>query len=107
VVYSRVESSLTQTEGSTLFTIKELRKWVHFLRKKDQEWKWPFLEQKQVVAPYYTPKNTSDTTLIFESRFESGNLLLAVKITNNEYKLLLQNDSLTNKTAQCFLSLTI
>jgi hypothetical protein len=35
-------------------------------------------------------------TLIFESRFESGNLLAAIKISDREYDLILQNDINTN-----------
>ena len=30
------------------------------------------------ILPYYVPKNQEDSTLIFESRFESGNLRRAV-----------------------------
>jgi hypothetical protein len=30
--------------------------------------------------------------LVFESRFESGNLQLANKVSDNEYDLILQND---------------
>ena len=41
---------------------------------------------------YYRPKDEKDKTLIFESRFESGNLQLANKISDNEYDLVLQND---------------
>ena len=41
---------------------------------------------------YYTPKNSRDRTLVFESRFESGNLQLAHKQNDNEYDLILQND---------------
>jgi hypothetical protein len=33
-----------------------------------------------------------DTTLVFESRFESGNLKKAVKISDFEYDLHLKND---------------
>lgn len=39
--------------------------------------------------PYYKPENDEDNTLIFESRFESGNLLAAIKIAENEYDLIL------------------
>jgi hypothetical protein len=38
---------------------------------------------------YYKPKDANDKTLIFESRFESGNLLAAIKISENEYDLIL------------------
>ena len=40
--------------------------------------------------------------MIFESRFESGNLLAAIKISDNEYDLILQNDINTNGHTQWF-----
>ena len=43
-----------------------------------------------------------DKTLLFESRFESGNLYLAWKVTDNEYNLLMQNDINTNGHTQWF-----
>ena len=51
---------------------------------------------------YYKPKDANDKTLIFESRFESGNLLAAIKISENEYDLILQNDINTNGHTQWF-----
>jgi cytosolic carboxypeptidase protein 2/3 len=44
----------------------------------------------------------NDNTLIFESRFESGNLLAAIKVTDNEYDLILQNDINTNGHTQWY-----
>ena len=41
------------------------------------------------IDPYHRP---TDQTLIFESRFESGNLSMASKLSESEYNLLLQND---------------
>lgn len=41
---------------------------------------------------YYVPTGPTDKTLVFESRFESGNLQLAHKVSDNEYDLVLQND---------------
>ena len=43
-------------------------------------------------SDYYKPRNEKDKTLVFESRFESGNLQLAHKVSDNEYDLILQND---------------
>jgi len=40
--------------------------------------------------------------LSFESRFESGNLLAAVKVSDLEYDLILQNDINTNGHTQWF-----
>jgi len=44
----------------------------------------------------------SDKTLLFESRFESGNLYLAQKVSDTEYNLLMQNDINTNGHTQWF-----
>ena len=52
--------------------------------------------------PYYKPVDDNDKTLIFESRFESGNLLAAIKVTDNEYDLILQNDINTNGHTQWY-----
>ena len=53
-------------------------------------------------ASYYFPESNQDRTLIFESRFETGNLLAAMKISNGEYDLVLQNDINTNGHTQWF-----
>lgn len=39
--------------------------------------------------PFYVPTSLEDTTLVFESRFETGNLLASIKVTDNEYDLIL------------------
>ena len=49
-----------------------------------------------IPLPYYNIIDLEDKTLIFESRFESGNLLAAYKVTDIEYDLILQNDINTN-----------
>ena len=38
---------------------------------------------------FYKLQGPEDRTLIFESRFESGNLLSAIKVNDNEYDLVL------------------
>ncbi len=60
----------------------------------NQEKKGPRLNRYyENLPPYYKLKNqTDDQTLMFESRFESGNLRRAVKITDTEYDLYLKND---------------
>ena len=35
--------------------------------------------------PWFIPRSSNDTTLVFESRFESGNLRRAVQVTPFEY----------------------
>lgn len=45
------------------------------------------------LKPYYKIKTgVVDNTLQFESRFESGNLRRAVKVSDTEYDLFLKND---------------
>lgn len=55
-----------------------------------------------VLAPYYTLTTISDRTLVFESRFESGNLAVAAKVSDNEYNLMMQNDINTQGHTQWF-----
>ena len=43
----------------------------------------------QGVEPYYSKKDKFDKTLIFESRFESGNLAAALKVNEADYYLAL------------------
>ena len=54
------------------------------------------------LRPYYTKENDQDNTLIFESRFESGNLRRAVKIGENEYNLILKYDHNTTAYTQWY-----
>mmetsp|Transcript_20229 Transcript_20229/g.37724 ORF Transcript_20229/g.37724 Transcript_20229/m.37724 type:complete len:558 (+) Transcript_20229:867-2540(+) len=42
---------------------------------------------------YYTPSSENDITLVFESRFESGNLRRAIQVYTNEYDLILRPDT--------------
>ena len=58
---------------------------------------------KHELKPFYSLKNKYDDTLIFESRFESGNLLCAFKTDDpNSYQLYLQNDTNTTGYIQWF-----
>ena len=57
---------------------------------------------KSSFKQYYTPVDENDKTLVFESKFESGNLNLAIKMSDNEYNLMLQNDINTNGHTQWF-----
>ena len=53
-------------------------------------------------CPYYLITDPADKTLCFESRFESGNLLCALQVNENEYDLILQNDINTNGHTQWY-----
>lgn len=58
--------------------------------------------QTNGLEPYYVPKDSEDKTLVFESRFESGNLYTVLKVTENEYHMCLQNDVNTMGHTQWF-----
>ena len=54
------------------------------------------------LKTYYQKENEEDNTLIFESRFESGNLRRAVKIAENEYNLVMKYDEKTTTYTQWY-----
>ena len=67
----------------------------------------PYLEKPSKgiankIKPYYETLSDDDLTLIFESRLEWGNLNYALKLSDNEYNILLQNDINTNGHTQWF-----
>lgn len=86
-----------------LLDVKKLLKTSNFVDKTQQS---ADPEKKQLVRvnlePFYTSTGPEDTTLIFESRFESGNLAAAVKVKDDDYHLLLQNDVNTGGHTQWF-----
>ena len=51
------------------------------------------------IEPYCVP---TDQTLMFESRFESGNLAIVSKVSQSEYNLLLQTDTNSRGHTQWF-----
>ena len=53
-------------------------------------------------SPQHFPSGPTDTTLVFESRFEGGNLHRAVKVYEYEYDLILRPDINTRSHAQWF-----
>eukprot|EP00437_Effrenium_voratum_P026684 CAMPEP_0181402510 /NCGR_PEP_ID=MMETSP1110-20121109/3212_1 /TAXON_ID=174948 /ORGANISM="Symbiodinium sp., Strain CCMP421" /LENGTH=751 /DNA_ID=CAMNT_0023524731 /DNA_START=33 /DNA_END=2288 /DNA_ORIENTATION=+ len=57
---------------------------------------------KPHLAPYYSPTGPDDRTLLFESRFESGNLRRAVQAYEFEYDLILNPDYNTKSHTQWY-----
>jgi len=65
----------------------------------------PYLEESEFsedLPPFYPVKEPEDTTLVFESRFESGNLRRAVQVYEFEYDLILKPDYNTRGNTQWF-----
>jgi hypothetical protein len=58
--------------------------------------------QDGALPPYYTKTDPADTTLIFESRFESGNLRRAIQVYEYEYDLILRPDINTRGHTQWY-----
>ncbi|XP_077884006.1 cytosolic carboxypeptidase 3 [Ictidomys tridecemlineatus] len=53
-------------------------------------------------TPLKPPVDTCDNTLMFEARFESGNLQKVVKVAEYEYQLTVRPDLFTNKHTQWY-----
>lgn len=58
--------------------------------------------QSEFDECYYHPTGPEDATLVFESKFECGNLSMASKVADNEYNLIMQNDINTLGYGQWF-----
>ena len=96
---SRNNNFSNKDNSSTNVVNHKLLKNNSLLRNKFQRPKTVFNELK----PFYSLKNKNDNTLIFESRFESGNLLCAFRTEDgNSYQLYLQNDTNTTGYIQWF-----
>ncbi|XP_065070880.1 cytosolic carboxypeptidase 2-like isoform X2 [Rhopilema esculentum] len=54
------------------------------------------------AKPHYRLQGPDDNTLLFESRFESGNLMRAIKVGDYDYELWLRFDLYTNKHTQWY-----
>ncbi len=54
------------------------------------------------VLPQYIPTSEKDTTLVFEARYESGNLQRAIQLMEFEYQLILRYDWGTMAYTQWF-----
>ncbi len=57
---------------------------------------------KVILEPWYKLKDRDDTTLVFESRFESGNLRRAIHVGGSEYDLICKPDINTKRHTQWF-----
>lgn len=103
--YGSIKTSNMLDKHRVQFDAKDLKKILErplLLQSKARPtFKWAFMEDSYKIEPYYQLSYENDKTLIFESRFESGNLSLAVKLSDSEYYLLMQNDALTKGHTQC------
>ena len=59
-------------------------------------------DNDQFMTPYYQPSFKNDHTLVFESRFESGNLRRAIQVYEFEYDLILKPDYMTRGHTQWY-----
>mmetsp|Transcript_14274 Transcript_14274/g.23959 ORF Transcript_14274/g.23959 Transcript_14274/m.23959 type:complete len:732 (+) Transcript_14274:275-2470(+) len=61
-----------------------------------------FGERGEHTEPYYKVQGEMDTTLVFESRFECGNLQKAYQLSESQYELLIRPDLSTTSNMQWF-----
>ena len=106
IIYSRIGrahyNSLNKSNLNVTFGKVDLQKVIGLSNKTSEpHYKWSFMDTINEIEPYYKPISEDDKTLVFESRFESGNLGLATKINDNEYFLLIQDDSMSTGRIQC------
>ena len=98
MVYYRKSSKFAKSDKSGVdCDVKELQS----LLKGSSSWQFQWYTNP-ITERYYKPLTKSDHTLVFESRFESGNLDMAISIGNDSYKLVMQNDSNTKGNCQWF-----
>lgn len=57
------------------------------IQRKNQNGRSSPMKKQNIIIPYY--KDQDQTALEFDSIFESGNLALAIKVSDTEYDLLL------------------
>ncbi|OMJ82159.1 hypothetical protein SteCoe_17237 [Stentor coeruleus] len=90
LVYLRSPGLYKKNFNENMCDLKKL-----LLKRRNRETKDERLYTNPLLLPtiprYFIP-NEDDNTLVFESRFESGNLAMASKVSENEYNLLLQSD---------------
>ena len=112
IVYERTyPGSIPQIQRKSLFctelyNVKKLTKFSSSLDQNDAAIYADSLQCRVMteneMIPYYKISGSEDKTLVFESRFESGNLCMAIKKSDAEYDLFLQNDINTRGHTQWF-----
>ena len=93
IVYNRFHSPFGAAPNSAYQILRgEVNPMTQLINVKELLSSEPSAASSQMVLPYYTPTDSNDRTLVFESRFESGNLAMAIKVSDAEYNLVLSND---------------
>lgn len=91
IVYDSIDPNPDLEELKSSLSYDQLRRWQS-----------PTTSEGTSLPYYYIPHSSEDTTLIFESRFEGGNLRRAIQVDTYEYDLLIRPDINTNTYAQWF-----
>ncbi|XP_030418192.1 cytosolic carboxypeptidase 2 isoform X3 [Gopherus evgoodei] len=85
-----------EEKGTVVYHIKPVAKGSYFTCSRVGGARGP------ITSPAISLEGPEDTTLLFESRFESGNLQKAVRVGPYEYELTLRMDLYTSKHTQWF-----
>ena len=97
-MYQRYTQNIDGKQNSFLVPLQDIDDY----KKESSQKYWQIDERDWKSTIQYKRKSKSDPTLIFESRFESGNLCTAIKINRRSYYLLLQNDINSDGSTQWF-----
>ena len=93
---------------------RTLQREVHKFQNQDKQLNrvvYDYLEQSPYITgqapegeitPYYEPLGLDDTTLLFESRFESANLRRVIQLSEFEYDLILKTDYNSKRNCQWY-----
>ena len=95
----RIASDRVQFNNKVVVFLRKERHTILPLRERRQS---SLASETVVLEPFYVPMNCADTTLVFESRFESGNLFRATQVGTYEYDLHLCSDWNTSTHIQWF-----
>uniref|UniRef100_A0A8D0G665 Cytosolic carboxypeptidase 2 n=1 Tax=Sphenodon punctatus TaxID=8508 RepID=A0A8D0G665_SPHPU len=94
--YERAPEIVGEEKGTVVYYINPAAKGSCFTGSRAGGAREP------IKPPAVALKDPEDATLLFESRFESGNLQKAVRVGEYEYELTLRTDLYTSKHTQWF-----
>jgi len=108
VVYDCLDASPYYDKGEVYLDAKEAilvqppAGHPNFLQTASKKDATPLNRFFKELNPYYKLKDEGDETLVFESRFESGNLRRSIQVDKYEYDLVLKTDFKTNNHTQWY-----
>ena len=88
--------------GSTVYNYESKSEFTFYNKKDKTVEEAPNASSVQYSHKDPIPRDIAPDSLLFESRFESGNLMRAVRITDTYYELHIRPDLYTDRHCQWF-----